>query len=100
MRGEGARRADEGLSLEAAKTAKDLPPTERWSCFGGGFLAIFAARNDTRRLCRASLGACAAGTTISGALRRSKPQVVTWRQACREAEQSTQPAVPARCSTA
>ncbi|PYQ28389.1 MAG: hypothetical protein DMF56_16405 [Acidobacteria bacterium] len=47
MRGEGARRADEGLSLEAAKTAKDLPPTERWSCFGGGFLAVFAARNDT-----------------------------------------------------
>src|SRR5436190_12345864 len=54
MRGEGARRADEGLSLEAAKTAKDLPPTERWSCFGGGFLAVFAARNNTRQLCRAS----------------------------------------------
>src|SRR5436190_3155717 len=47
MRGEGARRADEGLSLEAAKTAKDPPPTERWACFGGGFLAVCAARNDT-----------------------------------------------------
>src|SRR5204862_4014177 len=46
MRGEGARRADEVPSLEAAKSAKDLPPTERWSCFGGGFLAVFAAQDD------------------------------------------------------
>src|SRR5436190_13564571 len=43
----------------------------------------------------AGQGACAAETTISGALRRSKSQVLTWRQACREAEQSTQPPVAA-----
>src|SRR5436190_9446163 len=43
--------------MPSRETAKDLPPTERLSSFGGGFLAVFAARNDTRQSSRASLWA-------------------------------------------
>src|SRR5436190_8715945 len=47
MRGEGARRADEGLSLEGREDAEGSPADGALVCFGGGFLAVVAARNDT-----------------------------------------------------